>query len=117
MYCARCQKIIPTRNCRDCGSFWVRDVLPEDVCYLTEREQIWGEMLEDVLRQNGIPYIIRRTLGAGLSMSVGAMLECYRFYVPFGALAQAQEIVDELFPDDEWKLVEEAESTRDAEAE
>ena len=107
MYCAKCQKIIATRSCRDCGSYWVREVLPEDVCYLTEREQIWGEMLEDVLRQNGIPYVIRRTLGAGLSMSVGAMLECYRFYVPFGALAAAQEIVDELFPDDEWKAVEE----------
>ena len=115
MYCSRCQKIIATRTCRDCGSYWVREVLPEDVCYLTEREQIWGEMLEDVLRQNGIPHIIRRTLGAGLSMSVGAMLECYRFYVPFGALAQAQEIVDELFPEDEWKLVEDSGEEESAE--
>ncbi len=115
MYCAKCQKIIATRSCKDCGSYWVREVLPEDVCYLTEREQIWGEMLEDVLRQNGIPYIIRRTLGAGLSMSIGAMLECYRFYVPFGALEKAQEIVDELFPDDEWKAVEEEATAEEAE--
>ena len=107
MYCAKCQRIIATRSCRDCGSYWVREVQPDDVCYLTEREQIWGEMLEDVLKQNSIPYIIRRTLGAGLSMSIGAMLECYRFYVPFGALEAAQEIVDELFPDDEWKAVDE----------
>ena len=112
MYCARCQKIIATRNCRECGSYYVREVEADDVCYLTEQPQVWGEMLEDVLRQNGLPYIIRRTLGAGLSMSIGAMLECYRFYVPFGALEAAQEIVDELFPDDEWKPVEEEASDK-----
>jgi len=100
LYCAKCQKIIATRNCPDCGSRWVREIMAEDICYLTEKEQIWGEMLEDVFRQNGIPYIVRRTLGAGLSMSVGAMLECYRFYVPFGALDQALAIVGELFPAD-----------------
>lgn len=110
MYCAKCQRIIATRSCMNCGSFWVREVMENDVCYLTEREQIWGEMLEDVLKKNGIPYIIRRTLGAGLSMSIGAMLECYRFYVPFAALEAAQEIVDELFPEDEWKAVEEDEA-------
>jgi len=100
MYCGKCQRIIGTRCCSDCGPLWVREVMPEDVCYLTEKEQIWGEMLEDVLRQNGIPYFIRRTLGAGLTMSVGAMLECYRFYVPFGVLDRALAIVDELFPAD-----------------
>ncbi len=110
MYCAKCQKIIPTRTCADCGSYWVREACAEDVCYLTEKEQIWSEMLEEVLRQNGVPFLVRRTLGAGLSMSVGPMLECHRIYVPFGALDRALALVDELFPGDEgdqWSLIEE----------
>ena len=113
MYCEKCQKIIGSRSCADCGSYWVREATGEDVCYLTEQEQIWGEMLEEVLRQNGIPYLIRRTLGAGLSMSVGAMLECHRIYVPFAELDRALAIVDELFPGDEgdeWVYAEEESS-------
>lgn len=106
MYCAKCQKIVATRSCTSCGSRWIREVMADDVCFLTEKEQIWGEMLEDVFRQNDIPYIIRRSLGAGLSMSIGAMLECYRFYVPFGVLDRALALVDELFPaetGDDWE--------------
>lgn len=100
MYCSKCRKVIGLRVCRDCGSFWVREVQPDDECYLIEKEQIWGEMLLDVLKQEGIPCIVRRTLGAGLATSIGGMLECYRFYVPFAELDRALAIADELFPKD-----------------
>ncbi|MBQ2957733.1 MAG: DUF2007 domain-containing protein [Clostridia bacterium] len=113
MYCAKCQRIIPIRSCPECGSLRVREAAADDVCYLTEQIQIWAEMLEDVLRQNGIPFMVRRTLGAGLSMSVGAMLECHRIFVPFAELDRALSIVAELFPGDEgeeWRYVDEEEA-------
>lgn len=112
MYCAKCQRIVATRTCRDCGSDWVREAGADDICYLVEKEQIWAEMLEEVLRQNGIPFLIRHTLGAGITMSVGAMLECHKIYVPFETLDQALAIVDELFPTDAgegWSGMDEAE--------
>jgi len=116
MYCSKCQRIIATRTCSDCGSYWVREATGEDVCYLTDQQQIWAEMLEEVLRQNGIPFLIRRTLGAGLAMSAGAMLECHRIYVPFAELDRALAIVDELFPGEEgdaWHFVEKESSETD----
>ena len=71
----------------------------------------------DWLKQNGIPYLVRRTLGAGLSMSVGAMMECHRIYVPFAELDRSLAIVDELFPGDEgdeWSFIDENEASKEA---
>ena len=65
-------------------------------------EDFYSQLQEymDVLKQEDIPCIVRRTLGAGLATSVGGMLECYRFYVPFAELNRALAVVDELFPKD-----------------
>lgn len=97
MYCESCQTLFEERRCPECHRHTVREPRAEDPCFLAEKDTIWGEMLADVLRQNGIPYSIKRTLGAGLAMSVGAMLERYRFFVPYEDLPRAQALVDELF--------------------
>ena len=75
----------------------VREVRPDDPCYLTEKAVPWNGMLEDVLRQEGIPFVTSGRLGAGLSTYVGPVLEITRFYVPWVELSRAQDIVDGLF--------------------
>jgi len=54
-------------------------------------------MLENVLKNNGIPVIVEKRLGAGMALKVGQMLEWVRVYVPFSRLQEAAEIEKELF--------------------
>lgn len=97
MYCETCKTVFDEASCPECGTKNVREPMPNDDCLLTEKEMLWGEMLSDVLKQNGIPFYFKSQLGAGLAMSVGLYRDRYRFYVPYSRLTDAQRIVDELF--------------------
>ena len=97
MYCERCGIIIEENRCPVCGNQNVRSPKPDDLCFLTEREAIWAGMLEDVLKQNGIPCLTKNVLGTGLALKVGPMSERVRFNIPYLHLQNAKAIVDELF--------------------
>ncbi len=75
----------------------MRQVQPDDPCFLTEKDSPWDGMLEDVLRQNDIPFLTEGRLGAGLSTYVGPILEVTRFYVRWSDLERAKALVEELF--------------------
>ncbi len=97
MHCEKCGTIFEASRCPDCGSEDVRMPLPDDLCFLTERELMWGEMLEDVLGQHRIPVLEKRVLGAGVTARIGLMFERVKLYVPYSHLQEAQEIVESLF--------------------
>lgn len=96
-YCKHC--MIPSGEdvCPICGAkrLWV--ILPEDPCYLTEQQMLWAGVLEDVLRQKGIPHMKQPVYGAGLMKTLGDFRERYRFFVPYEYLPAAREIAEELF--------------------
>ncbi len=69
----------------------------EGMCFLAEKDAVWAGMLADVLKQNGIPFVKESSLGAGLAIRTGSLLETIRFFVPAAYLAAAKDIVDELF--------------------
>jgi hypothetical protein len=77
----------------------VREVRPDDLCFLTEKEYIWAEMLADVLTQQNIRFMQKSVMGAGLALKVGPILDRIRFFVLQKDLAEAEEIVAGLFPD------------------
>ena len=54
-------------------------------------------ILEDVLKQNNIPYLRKDVMGAGMAIKVGPMLERSRFYVPFEQLRCAAALTENLF--------------------
>ncbi|MBQ7475436.1 MAG: hypothetical protein IJS78_05895 [Clostridia bacterium] len=97
LYCGNCYILFDGKRCPVCGRKSARGPEPDDPCFLTEKEQLWGEMLADVLKQNGIPFIGKNVLGAGLSLKTGPMRERIRFYVPYGRLTEAGDIVEGLF--------------------
>lgn len=68
-----------------------------DLCFLTEKEQLWSGVLADVLNQQKIPFVQKNVFGTGMAMKTGLMNERVRFYVFYGYLAEAKKIVDELF--------------------
>ena len=98
MYCERCRHLFEgTGRCPNCGSRSVRPPLPEDLCYLTETDPMFGGMLKDVLEQNHIPVLTNSAMGAGMALKVGPMFDQMRFYVPHSALPGATELVEALF--------------------
>lgn len=101
MYCEKCYRVIDADRCPVCKSRKVREPEAKDPCYLTEQDFISSGILEDILKQNNIPYLKKDVMGAGMAIKVGPMLERSRFYVPFEQLSQARMIMEESFSSDE----------------
>lgn len=97
MYCEKCRRIIETVPCPACNSRKVRNPEPGDLCFLTEQDYVSSGILEDVLKQDGIPYLRKDVMGAGMAIRVGPMLDRGRFYVMYEKLPEARAVVDELF--------------------
>lgn len=99
MYCENCSRIIEADRCPVCSSRKVREPEAKDPCYLTEQDYISSGILEDLLKQNNIPYLKKDVMGAGMAIRVGPMLERSRFYVPYEQLSRAAAILEDLFSD------------------
>ncbi len=100
MYCEKCCRIIEADRCPVCKSKRVREPEAKDPCFLTEQDYLSSGILEDLLKQNGIPYLKKDVMGAGLAIKVGPMLERSRFYVPFEHLESARAVAEEGFPEE-----------------
>ena len=107
MYCEKCSRIVEEQQCPYCKGKKLREPADNDPCFVTEQDYIPSGILQDVLKQNGIPYLIKSVLGAGIAIRVGPVLDRSRFYVPFRCLNQATEIVEEVFSDKEGNEPEE----------
>ena len=97
MYCEKCKRIVETNICPACGSKKIREPETGDLCVLTEQDYVSSGILEDVLKQDGIPYLRKDVMGAGMAIKVGPMLDRGRFYVMYEKLTDARVVVDELF--------------------
>lgn len=75
MYCEKCKHLFEGDRCPNCRKSHVRPVQPEDPCFLVEKGVPWNGMLEDVLRQNDIPFLTDGRMGAGLATYAGPRLE------------------------------------------
>ena len=101
MYCETCNHLAEGDRCPVCGSRNLREPKEKDPCFLTEQDFVSSGILEDVLKQNGIPFLRKNVLGAGVAIKVGPMLDRGRFYVAFDLLPKARELTEDLFAPDE----------------
>ena len=97
LYCENCALLTQADRCPICSSRNLRVPLAGDYCFLTEKELLWSNAMEELLRDNGIACVTRNTLGAGLTTKLGAMQEQIRFYVPYLKLKQAKLLEEEFF--------------------
>ena len=65
--------------------------------FLTEQEPVWARVLAEVLERNRIPFVKESSMGAGLAIKTGALLETIRFFVPCSRLEEAKDLADGLF--------------------
>ena len=96
-YCNRCCLPFDGECCPVCGKKNAKQIRSNDLCFLTEKEQLWSGVLADVLNQQKIPFVQKNVFGTGMAMKTGLMNERVRFYVFYGYLAEAKKIADELF--------------------
>ena len=96
-YCEHCGLLTHDRVCPGCGNRNLRVPLAGDYCFLTEKELLWSNVMEELLRDNDIPCITKNTLGAGLTSKIGTMQESIRFYVPYLKLKPARELEEQFF--------------------
>ena len=97
-YCERCMTVFSGDVCPECGKKnRIRELKPDDPCLLGEFDSIWSEVLTDVLTQNGIPFMKKGRLGAGLAWTVGPVLEKEKIYVPASALGEAKDLAEGIF--------------------
>ena len=96
MYCTRCQTVYEDDRCPICGSRKSRPVLPEDICFLAEEDSLQADILEDLLKQEGVPFLKKSTVGAGMAMKAGAIFERFRFYVRYEHLNKAKELLEDI---------------------
>ena len=98
MYCEKCCRVFDSDRCPACRKGIVREPGPKDPCLLTEQDYLFSGILEDMLKQNDIPFLKKDVMGAGMAIKVGPMLERSRFYVPFDHLEKAAAVLEEVLP-------------------
>lgn len=95
-YCQVCHQVYETEVCPVCGHH-LEFVKADDACFLIEKKEIWAEMLKEILENHHIPYYYESSMGAGVALKVGPMLESYQFYVPYSHYQLAQDCILQFF--------------------
>ena len=71
----------------------------DDFVFLAEKEAMWAEMLEQVLKDHSILYVAIPVYGAGLTLKTGVQ-ERFKIFVQMNSKAKAEALLMELFPND-----------------
>ena len=108
LYCPNCQILYDEGRCPACGRALGREPRSGDLCVLTEKPQIEADMLEDVLRQNGIKCLKQSVSGAAIALYTGLYLESFRLLVLYPQWEAARDIMDQFFSAD-CEILQEAE--------
>lgn len=70
-----------------------------DYVRLTEQEQMWAEMLMEILKDQQIPCTAVPVYGAGMALRAGVR-ERWKVYVPAAQKEQAEQAMQGLFPEE-----------------
>ena len=64
--------------------------------FLAEKEEMWAQMLMEVLQDNGVSCTAMPVCGAAFALKTGKQ-ECLRVYVPEDQEEKARELLEMLF--------------------
>jgi hypothetical protein len=110
-YCDKCKILCDIKKCSYCSNKKLIEPNEKTMIYLTHKNSVWSEAVEDVLTQNSIPYIKECVFKAdgipgGLAIITGHLhgqvvdAEMNNFYVSFESCERAKELLAEVFPKD-----------------
>ena len=97
LYCQRCKRLYSGDSCTDCGKGNGRSPEPEDLCFLIDLHELQSNILDDALRQKGIPFLKDQVSGIGdVAREVRPMYGIFRFYTLYKHFADALTVLDNL---------------------
>lgn len=96
-YCDRCLCITEGEFCPLCGNRNLTAVQASDFCFLTEQDDIWAELLIEILTDHGIEFIRQPVYDARVCAEAGNG-EHQKLYVPYKKLLKAQKLMQEVLP-------------------
>ena len=97
LYCEKCSRIFDGNKCPVCSSKKIRAPKDGDLVFLAEKESIWSDLIEGMLKSNGIAYIKKGSKGAAFSLTTGPLSETFKFLVPYDKYIFAGELLEEYF--------------------
>lgn len=101
-YCKKCHILCEDALCPQCGNKFVCPPEPEDYVFLAEKEYPWSEMLEQALKDEGIPVVANDSVaGAWITTRLGARFERSQLFVPFAFFDSANQILSDMFDNPE----------------
>lgn len=98
-YCSNCRRLTENAVCPHCGATNLGEVQPKDYCLVTEKDEMWAKMFEQVLTDNAISCTSLPVYGAAMALR-GGTVERWRIYVMYQDLERATELLKEAFPED-----------------
>ena len=97
LYCQRCKRLYSGDTCTDCGKSDGRSPEPDDLCFLIDLHELQSNILDDALRQKGIPFLKDQVSGIGdVAREVRPMYGIFRFYTLYRHFADALTVLDSL---------------------
>lgn len=101
-YCEKCRILFEDSTCPHCGNRFVSAPAAHDYVFLAEKEYPWSEVLEQALKDEGIPVVTNDSVvGAWITTRLGARFERSQLFVPFVFLDQASQILSDMFDNPE----------------
>ena len=97
LYCEECGVLYEEGRCPVCRKTHGRAPREDDPCFVAEKGQIDADILEDILRQNGIPCLKKSVSGAAIAVYTGRLLETFRVFVNFSQWEEACAIERSFF--------------------
>lgn len=94
IYCPHCRQLNETERCPQCHKWDGRPPEEDDLCLFAELDSVWSPILDDLLHQAEVPFV--RQVTSGASTLLGSTMTRWRFYAPYGKLAAAREVREEL---------------------
>lgn len=102
MYCEHCCMLVEdVPLCPKCHGHHLRPMRPDDLHFVVETDYLWTSIFADLLTQHHIPYLTKSSLGAALAVQVGVVMDRVRFLVPYAHLAEAKQLSDDLFAEND----------------
>lgn len=94
-YCPHCYLTYKSQLCPSCGTRG-RLSTPEDLIFFMVADYFTSPRIEDYLNEEGIPYIKKGELGAGLTSRIGLSFEYLHYFIPLKAYMDHRDQLDTL---------------------
>lgn len=91
-YCASCYQAFAQDHCPNCDKRCT-PVQADDPIYLGELPGPLRNYFQIAIAATEIPFTAMPTLGLGVTMSTGDLLETYKIYVPYERSDEAREVL------------------------